>query len=190
LVALLGLPLANASFAAAWRGARNMRSSLQWKMDAMLQYSDRLRQFDRQIRGTAFCAVAVPLLLMAMRAPAFSSHFGFPADRFPVTAAAEVAKLPAGARLLAPDSFGGYLIYRFDGARKVFFDGRSDFYGAGFMKQYLVLVNARPGWQEIVRAYGFTHALVPSDSTLKAALEQAGWATIYKDEVAALLEAR
>jgi hypothetical protein len=190
LVALLGLPLANASFAAAWPGARNLRSSLQSKMNAVLAYSDRLHQFDRQIRGTAFCAVAVPLLLLALRAPALSSHIGFPADRFPMKAAAEVAKLPAGARLLAPDSFGGYLIYRFDGALKVFFDGRSDFYGAGFMKQYLVLVNARPGWQEIVSAYGFTHALVPSDSTLRAALEQAGWATIYKDEVAVLLEAR
>ena len=53
-----------------------------------------------------------------------------------------------------------------------------------------VRVNARPGWQEIVRAYGFTHALVPGDSALKAALEQAGWAIIYKDEVAVLLEAR
>ena len=26
------------------------------------------------------------------------------------------------------DKFGGYLIYRFEGRRKVFFDGRSDFY--------------------------------------------------------------
>jgi hypothetical protein len=190
LVALLGLPLANASFATAWRDARHLRSSLQRKIDAVLRYSDRLRQFDRQVRGTAFCAVAVPFLLLALRAPAFSSRIGFPPDRFPVKAAAEVAKLPAGARLLAPDSFGGYLIYRFDGARKVFFDGRSDFYGAAFMKQYLVLVNARPGWQEIARAYRFTHALVPSDAALKAALEQAGWTTIYKDDVAVLLEAR
>ena len=31
-----------------------------------------------------------------------------------------------GARLFAPDMYGGYLIYRFAGERKVFMDGRSD----------------------------------------------------------------
>jgi hypothetical protein len=58
------------------------------------------------------------------------------------------------------------------------------------MKQYLVLVNARPGWQEIVRSFGFTHALLPDESALKASLEQAGWVPLYKDHVATLLEAR
>ena len=86
------------------------------------------------------------------------------------SAAAAVAKLPSNARLLASDSYGGYLIYRFDGRRKVYFDGRSDFYGAGFMKQYLILINARPGWQEVVRSSGFTHALLPDNSALNAAL--------------------
>src|SRR5207302_11079560 len=84
--------------------------------------------------------------------------------------------------------YGGYLIYRFNGQRKVYFDGRSDFYGAAFMKQYLVLITAQPGWQEIVKSYRFTHALLPNDSALKAALEQAGWTTLHKDNVATLLE--
>ena len=45
--------------------------------------------------------------------------------------------LPANARILAPDKYGGYLIYHFAGARKVFFDGRSDYYGSNYMKNYL-----------------------------------------------------
>jgi hypothetical protein len=53
-----------------------------------------------------------------------------------------------------------------------------------------VLINGRPGWQDIVYSYRFSHALLPKDSALKAALEQAGWATLYKDDVATLLEAR
>jgi hypothetical protein len=80
------------------------------------------------------------------------------------------------------------LIFRFSGARKVYFDGRSDFYGADFMKQYLRLIQARPGWQEIARAYGFDYALLPQDSSLKAALLQEGWTTIYSDQTAALLK--
>jgi hypothetical protein len=128
--------------------------------------------------------------LLAWSSPAFSSKIGFSPGRFPVAAAQAVEKLPANARLMATDSYGGYLIYRFSGLRKVFFDGRSDFYGVEFMKQYLVLIEARPGWQDIVRSFHFTHALLPKESALKAALEQAGWATLYKDDVATLLEAR
>ena len=99
-------------------------------------------------------------------------------------------KLPPKARILASDSFGGYLIYRFDGARHVFIDGRSDFYGADFLKRYLDLMSARPGWRDVVDSFHFTHALLPSDSPLLAALEQAGWRILYKDDVATLLEAR
>jgi hypothetical protein len=119
-----------------------------------------------------------------------AARIGFPPDEFPVAAAAAIEKLPPDARLFAPDKYGGYLIYRFDGARKVYFDGRSDFYGAAFMKQYLELVEVRPGWQEILRPLHFTHALLPNRYSLKAALKQAGWKTIYQDNVCTLLEAR
>ena len=59
-----------------------------------------------------------------------AQRVGFPRDQFPVEAARH---LPPQARLLAPDKFGGYLIYASNGQRKVFFDGRSDFYGVEFM---------------------------------------------------------
>jgi len=36
------------------------------------------------------------------------------------------------------------------------------------MKQYAVLLSAKPGWQEIVRSFRFTHALLPGESPLKA----------------------
>ncbi len=192
LLALSILPLANGAFAEALAGARSLRPRLQRAIDAVLGYSARLRAIDQRLNGVAFTATAVMVVLAAMRAPAFSHDFGFPSNTFPVAAADAVARLPVAARLAAPDNFGGYLIYRFNegrfnGARKVYFDGRSDFYGVDFMKQYLVLINARPGWREIQRSYHFTHALLPEASALKAALEQAGWIILYKDDVATLL---
>jgi hypothetical protein len=92
-------------------------------------------------------------------------------------------------RLLAPDNYGGYLIYRFDGAVKVYFDGRSDFYGAQYAKDYLDLMALRPGWREQVAKIGFSHALLPKDYSLRPALEEIGWQRIYADDVAVLLEA-
>ena len=130
------------------------------------------------------------LAFLWLHVPAVAAQTGFPRDEFPVIAAGELTTLPAEIRLLAPDKYGGYLIFRYRGARKVFFDGRSDFYGSGFMKQYIRLMEVRPGWQEQLRAFGFTHALLPNGYSLVPALEQLGWKIVFRDDVATLLENR
>jgi len=188
LVALLLLPLANAAFAEALRNARGLREPIRRALDAVLAYSARLRRIDLRLGGWAFSALAIAASLLLLQTPAYSRHIGFPPATFPVAASQAVEQLPAGARILTSDSYGGYLIYRFAGARKVYFDGRSDFYGADFLKQYLVLMEARAGWRAIVSSSGFTHALLPNASALNAALQQAGWITLYRDGVATLLE--
>ena len=108
----------------------------------------------------------------------------------PVAASAAVATLPANSRILSSDTFGGYLIYRFNGERKVFFDGRSDFYGADFLDRYQTLVGVRPGWREEFNRWQFTHALLPPDSSLLTALEASGWQELYRDHTAVLLSGR
>lgn len=190
LVALLILPLSNAAFSNALRAMHELQPKISRWLDHALIYAHRTLTLDRRLNGFPFGIVAVAALLLALRIPAAAARIGFPADEFPVAAAAEIEKLPADARLFAPDKYGGYLIYRFNGARKVYFDGRSDFYGAAFMKQYIELIEVRPGWQDAMGPLHFTHALLPNRYSLKAALDQAGWKTIYKDNVCTLLEAR
>ncbi|HUS07048.1 MAG TPA: hypothetical protein VMZ52_12150, partial [Bryobacteraceae bacterium] len=75
-----------------------------------------------------------------------------------------------------------------NGARKVFFDGRSDFYGSDYMKEYLNLIEVRPGWQAQVAKAGFTHALLPNRYSLIPGLQQLGWKVLYRDGTATLLE--
>jgi len=189
LVALVALPFANRAIAEALDHVQGMRWPVQRAIRETLAYSERVRFFDRRLSGAGFLAISVLLALVAFYAES-PGKIGFPPDRFPVAAAQAVEKLPSTARILAIDSFGGYLIYRFEARRKVYIDGRSDFYGAELMKQYLRLTEVRPGWREIVRSFGFTHALLPVDSPLHAAFAQAGWTILYKDNVAVLLEAR
>jgi hypothetical protein len=184
LVALVILPMANAAIVTALRQIRGLRQPLLDRLDAALAYSARLRRIDLQFNGAGFAAVAALLSLFLLRGAAL------PADSFPVSASQAVERLPAGARILTSDSYGGYLIYRFNGSRKVFFDGRSDFYGADFLDQYSALAAARPGWRDIVAKYRFTHALLPVSSPLAGALTQAGWNPLYRDRVATLLESR
>jgi hypothetical protein len=182
LVALALLPIANAAITRALRSARNLQPALRTRLDSLLSYSDGLRAIDRRFSGLALAPVFAVLLFALPGAPA-----GFPADQFPVAAAAEVDKLPLDARILSPDKFGGYLIYRFAGARKVFFDGRSDLYGAEFLKQYARLTQLRPGWRAQLDEFGFTHALLPNDYPLIPALEALGWKRIHADGTATLL---
>ena len=93
-----------------------------------LAYGDNLRAQDARFRGLALAPLVVLVAAFCLTPKA-----GFPPDQFPVAA---YPHIPPGARLFAPDKFGGYLIYRSNGALKVFFDGRSDLYGADFLKQY------------------------------------------------------
>ena len=185
LVALLILPIANSAIATTLRQMRGLRQPLLGRLDAALAYSARLRRIDMRLNGAGFVIAAVALCVLVR-----TSAAAFPADTFPAAAATAVDKLPADARILTSDSYGGYLIYRFAGRRKVFFDGRSDFYGADFLDRYSVLSAARPGWRDIVAQYRFTHALLPASSTLAGALSQSGWRTLYQDRVATLLESR
>lgn len=189
IVALALLPLANGAITECLGRARGLAPALRATLSTFLDYSARLRVLDSGVSGWALVPVLLLALFALSRSPAIAGRAGFPPSEFPVAASAAVSELPAGARILAPDKFGGYLIYRFSGARKVYFDGRSDFYGLAFMKDYINLMEARPGWQEQVASHGFTHALLPPNYTLVSALGQLGWRTTYKDATAVLLAA-
>ena len=187
IVALVLLPLASGAITDALRKAHDLRLGLRHGLNTFLAYSDRLRLLDARFSGIAWAPVIVVLLFFFLSTPAVASRTGFPPDQFPVIAANELTLLPQNIRLLAPDKYGGYLIFRFKGERKVFFDGRSDFYGVAFMKQYIRLVEVRPGWEQLLNRFNCTHALLPNDYSLVPALERIGWRVLFRDDVATLL---
>jgi hypothetical protein len=189
LVALLALPLANGAMTSSFAAASGLSLRMARFRDDFLSYGQRLRSLDSRNNGGFLVAGVCVLLALLLKAPGIAAATGFPKDQFPVAASPAVAALPSNARLFAPDKFGGYLIYKFNGTRKVFFDGRSDFYGAGFLKDYGRMVSVRPGWEALFDSYEFTHALLPHDSPLTGALVQRGWRQLYSDSTATLLVA-
>lgn len=165
------------------------RTPGRWLQNA-LRYSANLRKLELGFSGLAWAPIMAILGLAILHFPALAARTGFPPDEFPVAAATQaVAALPPNARILAPDKFGGYLIYHFDGTRKVFFDGRSDYYGVQFMRDYIELVQVRPGMARHLSRFGFTHALLPRDYSLLSVLPPLGWREIYRDGTAVLLTA-
>ncbi len=182
LAALLVLPLANGSITTVLRHAGDLSARLRRKLDNVLSYGDRLEVIDAQLGGLAIVPLIAVLVFSSIRTTS-----EFPSESLPVAASEVVSTLPMGARILAPDTFGGYLIYRFNGERKVLVDGRSDFYGTALMERFLCLMQLRPGWTEEFNRWGFTHALLPPDLALVSALEARGWREIYRDKTAVLL---
>jgi hypothetical protein len=173
LAALVLLPIANAALTKWLEPCR------------FVDYCGRLRAIDARFRGLALSPLLLAACFGLLRVPAIAASTGFPPDQFPVAA---YSHLPAEGRLFAPDKFGGYIIYRSQGRRKVFFDGRSDLYGAAFLERYARMVQVRPGWRESWESFHFSAALVPEDWALVPALEQNGWTRVYRDGTVMLLE--
>jgi hypothetical protein len=114
---------------------------------------------------------------------AMDAHFDN--NRFPVSAVDYLQQHHVQGPLLSPDSWGGYLIYRFYPEEKVVLDDRHDLYGEDFLKSYLKLLHAEPGWEEFLRQHPANCALVPKDSALANLFAgMPGWHKIYSDEVA------
>jgi hypothetical protein len=187
LVALVAVPMGLGAMCHAVRGARASGRWAEWR-DGFARYNDNLRLLDMRFRGWALAPIVFAALVFVGRSPLFSVPAGFQPDVYPVRLSDEIAKLPAAARLFSSDKFGGYLIYRFDGERKVFFDGRSDYYGAKFLNDYLLIPDAKPGWEAQWAKWNFTHALVPKDSAISLWLPVKGWKKIGEDKVALLYE--
>lgn len=180
VLALLALPLANAAFTNALRGWRPMKE--------FFVLSDELRAHDATRNGAALLPVLACAMLIWLMSPQVAARTGFPARRYPVDAAAAIAKLPASSRLLSSMLDGGYLIYRFEGRRKIFIDGRVDYFGPEPYLEFNRMARAAPGWKESLARYRFTHALLEIRYPLVRALGQIGWKPLYQDQRITLLE--
>jgi hypothetical protein len=95
---------------------------------------------------------------------------------------------PAAApRVLTSDQWADYLIFRLYPRQRVFFDGRSDFFGPQLGADYRSLLAAGPGWRAVLERYRFDLALLPHDWPLSTMLDrEPGWRRIYADRLGVL----
>jgi len=109
----------------------------------------------------------------------------FDPQRMPVDAVTYVEKHEVRGSVLSPDYWGGYLIYRLYPKQRVVVDDRHDFYGDAFLKSYLKMVHAEPGWPEFLQEYEVSCLLLPRDAALTNILLQTrDWKPIYTDRLA------
>lgn len=136
----------------------------------------------RSRQATVWMAVAAAATLVISR----GMPLEFPSSRFPVHAVERNGSwlAPGGPapRVLTSDQWADYLIYRLYPKQRVFFDGRSDFYGPSLGAEYRQLLAAAPGWRDVIERHGFERALLPRDWPLSTMLDrEPGWRRVYED---------
>lgn len=85
-------------------------------------------------------------------------------------------------------TWGGYIIWRGYPKLKVFIDGRDELYTNGVFEDYLHVVDARPGWEEILEMYEIQWVLLPNEPGIVTSLrEDRRWGVVYEDPEAVLM---
>jgi hypothetical protein len=143
-------------------------------------------ELGRSRRPTLWIPAAAALALAALPMAG-----GFPSSRFPVAAVERNRQVlaPGGAmpRILSSDQWSDYLIYTLYPRQRVFFDGRSDFFGPELGNQYRVLQSGAGNWRELLERYRFELALLPAAWPLASVLDrEPGWQLVYQDAVGKL----
>ena len=169
---------------------RSMRERVRNLVSSFNAFCQRMGDVESGFRRHFWPAIAVVLgmVLCAHQGKLGSRQLmnaRFDGKRFPVSAADWIAKQDVHDPLFSPDYWGGYLIYRFYPKNQVFIDDRHDFYGDAFLKRYLKIVHAEPGWDAELKSIDPNWILLPRESTLTNILKEVPqWKVVYEDRTA------
>jgi hypothetical protein len=166
-------------------------------------FSERMGKQELDLRGHIWSVIAVTLAFaICLHGGRLGSrpliHAQFDPRKLPVAAVTFLQNesggdhQPPAAPVFSTDAWGGYLIYRMYPERRVVIDDRHDLYGSGRIQQYLILTQAEPGWQGVLKEWQIHTVLLPADSTLASLLREVpqDWRVTYEDKVALVFKKR
>jgi hypothetical protein len=162
----------------------------------------RLRQIEANLRagaakadGGAPSTLAVLLVAAVLaggtRIDLAGRGYGFSEQQFPIAAIQNLRPFPPGQRVFNDAQWGGYLAFCCWPQVRNFFDGRIDFYGADYMRDYQRVQNAEPGWDEVLRRYQIDWVMLFPDRPLVGWLDRDPlWRRVYADKTAVVFVRR
>jgi len=123
---------------------------------------------------------------LAMRSPAAGIQLKPEYDRSRYPAGALAALQNPALRIFTDDEWGDYLVYtRYPQGGKVFWDGRSDFYGGDNIEKWLTVLNVKWDWQQTLDQYGIDAVLLGPQAPLATTLKGSSrWRVVYDDGIA------
>jgi hypothetical protein len=131
--------------------------------------------------------IILPVVVLAVVDQPIAWPRQFPEAKFPVGLIERHQEDIEGKRVLTTDEWGDYLAYRFYPRQRVFFDGRSDFYGEALGKDYLSLMQGGPDAAAQIGKFRFDVVLVPREWPIQQTLRQdRGWELVAEEKAAVL----
>ncbi len=129
--------------------------------------------------GHVLVVFVVVLPLVLVRSP------NMDLSRYPVEAinAMEAAGIsPAVVHVIHPDFVGNYLDFRYGDAGAAWIDDRYELHKASLMADYLTLLDAGPGWREVLDRSGGDVLIWQTDKPLTQLVRDvAGWHPLWAD---------
>jgi hypothetical protein len=176
------------------RENQNLSLRLRAFVSRWQEFTGRVRNVELAFRGHLWPAAAVFLgvLVCAHQGRLGATqwmHAHFDPKHVPVQATDTIVERGIREPIFAPDSWGGYLIYRLYPENRIFVDDRHDFYGVDFLRDYLKAIRLTPDWDKFLNEKHVNWALLPAGSALANMLEETTqWNVVYRDGTAVLLE--
>jgi hypothetical protein len=140
-----------------------------------------LKIFERVRRVHVLSALAILSIavLFASGPKGFEGEFN--SESFP-RQAISVIESSSAKRIFTYDQWGDYLIYRLYPSRKVFMDGRSDFYGDDFLISTQHIIGGQFDWRQQLSRFAVDMVIVRPDAPLSTILKTApGWKMLFDD---------
>ena len=176
------------------RENENLSLRLRAVVSRWQEFTGRVRNVELAFRGHLWpvAAVFLGVLVCAHQGRLGATqwmHAHFDPKNLPVQATDTIVERGIREPIFAPDSWGGYLIYRLYPENRVFVDDRHDFYGVDFLRDYLKAIRLTPDWDKFLNEKHVNWALLPAGSALANMLEETTqWNVVYRDGTAVLLE--
>jgi hypothetical protein len=148
--------------------------------------SEEIGPIDRLWRVHAVPAAMLVLFGLAMTSPAAGLRLKPEFDPKTYPAGALAVLQDPRLRIFANDEWGDYLVYkRWPQGGKVFWDGRSDFYGGENLQKWVDVLNVKYDWQETLDQYGVDTILLQPASSLATTIKGSSrWRVVYDDGIA------
>lgn len=100
----------------------------------------------------------------------------------------KLSTLPPDSRMLNDARFGDAAIWLTNATPKVFIDTRYDIYGSQLFTDHLAMINAEPGYDQLLARYHINTVFVPPDAPIvQRLLETTSWQVFHKDDSCVIL---
>jgi hypothetical protein len=170
----------------------NHKSAKSGMIRRLQEMDSRLRKIDSQLKGYVWPALSIVIVITCF---ALGSHFDvyqqgytFDPEIFPVEAVNWLEENPLEGEMFNYYSWGGYLLYRGWPELQVFIDGKVDFYGEAYVRQYAQVMNLEEDWEAVLDQYNVSWVILPKDELVVRILKlEPDWELIYEDETAVIL---